>query len=335
MTRETSAAAIDYGALHAEAEADGRRCVVGALILDDRGRAFVHRRSPERRFPPGCWDLVGGHVEPGESLLKALAREVVEETGWQLRGTPQLIHVVDWEAPDGRRREFDFLVDVEGDLTRPRLEVSKHVEYRWLAESETALLDENRGEDGGVVRRLVELSLRSAHPRELTYPHAMVLFVDLAPAHTIRARWDPAMASQIAAHVTLVFPSEVDGIDDLRGASRACRESGRAVPLAVRFGAMRGRGRGVGVRRGWRSRRRLVAAAAADPRRFRARTAAPDAGPPAHEQSGRGGVRSSRGARVRRRHARRRGRARRVRRTPVARGRDLRVTGITAFAAYN
>lgn len=63
--------------------------------------------------------------------------------------------------PSSRRREFDFLVEVEGDLAQPRLEVPKHVEFRWIGPAEVALLDENRAADGGIVRHLVELALGS------------------------------------------------------------------------------------------------------------------------------------------------------------------------------
>ena len=58
--------------------------VAAALVLDDDGRVFVQRRSPDRRLFPNCWDVVGGHIEPGESVEDALRREVNEETGWQL-----------------------------------------------------------------------------------------------------------------------------------------------------------------------------------------------------------------------------------------------------------
>ncbi|MFF9581304.1 NUDIX hydrolase [Streptomyces achromogenes] len=45
---------------------------VGAVVLDRDGRAFAQERGPRRRLFPDCWDIVGGHVEPGESLLDAL-----------------------------------------------------------------------------------------------------------------------------------------------------------------------------------------------------------------------------------------------------------------------
>lgn len=97
--------------------------------------------------------------------MEALAREVAEETGWRLAGTPQLVFTADWledeSDPTSARREFDFLVEVEGDLSSPTLERPQHVEFRWIGPEETSVLDENRGADHGIVRQLVELALRS------------------------------------------------------------------------------------------------------------------------------------------------------------------------------
>jgi 8-oxo-dGTP pyrophosphatase MutT (NUDIX family) len=153
----------DLDALLARAKAEGKIVAVGAIIRDGRGRVFVHRRGPDRRFLPNCWDLVGGHVEAGEDLIAALRREVREETSWTVRGTPELMHVEDWvsEGVDGPEphREFDFYVEVEGDLERPRLEVPKHVEFRWIGPGDTTVLDENRGLDEGFIRRIVERAL--------------------------------------------------------------------------------------------------------------------------------------------------------------------------------
>jgi 8-oxo-dGTP diphosphatase len=228
----------DYERLAARAAADGRTCVVGALILNAQGRVFVHRRGPERRFLPGGWDVVGGHVEPGETLLEALAREVEEETGWRLSGKPQLVYVGDWTLPGdepSQHREFDFLVDVDGDLDAPRLEWPKHTELRWIGADELDLLDENRGADDGIVRHLVEIGLRSAHRGELTTPHAG-LFVTGTLAERIealRSEWDPAMASQVAAHVTVAYPGEVPDLGELLRRARRASSSSPRVRLEL------------------------------------------------------------------------------------------------------
>jgi 8-oxo-dGTP diphosphatase len=153
----------DLDALQARAIADGRRPVVAGLVRNADGKVFVHRRGPDRQFLPNGWDVLGGHVEDGETLLEALAREVEEESGWSLAGTPQLVYVVDWETTDDgtpyRRREFDFVVEVDGDLDRPRLERPQHTEYRWIGREDLDLLDENGGKDHGIVRTIVELAL--------------------------------------------------------------------------------------------------------------------------------------------------------------------------------
>jgi 8-oxo-dGTP diphosphatase len=226
---------VDYRQLQGQAEADGRQCVVSGLILDSSGRAFVHRRSWGRAFLPGGWDVAGGHVDPGETLLEALEREVWEETGWRVVGSPQLIYVADWlyddSDPTSLRREFDFLIDVDGDLARPRLERPQHIEFRWLGVDDISALDENGGRDHGIVRHLVELTLRSAAPGQLQSPHA-VIFLEpavAAPLEALRARWDPAMADQIGSHVTLAYPEESGGVDDL------CDRVGRATAQVAQF----------------------------------------------------------------------------------------------------
>ena len=54
--------------------------IVAAVILDDRGRALLVRKHGARRFIQP-----GGKPEPGEAPLLALARELHEELGVQLR----------------------------------------------------------------------------------------------------------------------------------------------------------------------------------------------------------------------------------------------------------
>ncbi len=53
--------------------------VAGVLVRGDR--VLLGHRSPARSWCPEVWDVVGGHVEPGEDERAALVRELREELG--------------------------------------------------------------------------------------------------------------------------------------------------------------------------------------------------------------------------------------------------------------
>jgi 8-oxo-dGTP diphosphatase len=145
------------------------RLVVGAVILDDAGRAFVHRRGPNRTLFPNCWDLPGGHVEPGEAPLEALAREVEEETGWRLGRVIAELGEMRWTGNDGvPRRELDYLVEVDGDLDAPRLEEPDHVEFAWVKLDEVDRLMEQGTPLDADIRNIVSRGLIEAARRAVS-----------------------------------------------------------------------------------------------------------------------------------------------------------------------
>lgn len=52
--------------------------VVAAALIDRNGRVLLQQRGAGRAHE-GLWEFPGGKVEPGESLVKALIRELAEE----------------------------------------------------------------------------------------------------------------------------------------------------------------------------------------------------------------------------------------------------------------
>lgn len=60
---------------------EGARECVGALLRRDDGRVLLARRVARAAWYPDAWDMVGGHVEPGERTEDALVREIREELG--------------------------------------------------------------------------------------------------------------------------------------------------------------------------------------------------------------------------------------------------------------
>ncbi|MBR8828159.1 MAG: NUDIX hydrolase [Gomphosphaeria aponina SAG 52.96 = DSM 107014] len=79
-----------------------RLAVVG-LFVDSNEVLMLHQMT----FPePDCWDLPGGGLEPHESLLEGLQREVKEETGIENFTIEKLLTVAESFFPEG---EGNFL----------------------------------------------------------------------------------------------------------------------------------------------------------------------------------------------------------------------------------
>jgi 8-oxo-dGTP pyrophosphatase MutT (NUDIX family) len=77
---------------------------VRGLVLDGQNRVFLVQHS----YVPG-WHMPGGGVEPGETLLQALARELAEEGNIELTEPPAL-HGVFYNARISRRDHVALFV---------------------------------------------------------------------------------------------------------------------------------------------------------------------------------------------------------------------------------
>jgi 8-oxo-dGTP diphosphatase len=66
--------------------------VVAGVLLDARGRVLLARRT-EGRDLAGLWEFPGGKVDPGETPMQALARELREELGIRVQAAEPLVAV--------------------------------------------------------------------------------------------------------------------------------------------------------------------------------------------------------------------------------------------------
>ena len=69
---------------------------VKAFKKNSEGKYLLLKRSPEKYGQvKGSWDIVDGRIEPGTTLLDNLKREIMEETGLEVLGTPKLLAAQD------------------------------------------------------------------------------------------------------------------------------------------------------------------------------------------------------------------------------------------------
>lgn len=104
---------------------------VKVLLKNEQGKYLLIRRSPEAYPEVGpTWDIVGGRIELGTTLLENLRREVKEEIGLYLKGGPTLIAAQDI-LRDGKRHIVRLTYKGVIDGT-PRLD-SDHTEFKWVS----------------------------------------------------------------------------------------------------------------------------------------------------------------------------------------------------------
>ncbi|MER3556097.1 MAG: DNA mismatch repair protein MutT [Meiothermus sp.] len=134
--------------------------VAAAILMDKQGRVLLVANDWSRRGKVR-YTLPGGMVEPGETLVGAVEREVREETGLRVKATDHLAYVIQVEdAKKGERTvamafraHYDGLLnprDPDGHIVEARFFTPEEVavkleEHRPLAEP---LLDYLRGERG-------------------------------------------------------------------------------------------------------------------------------------------------------------------------------------------
>lgn len=104
---------------------------VKILLKNKEGKYLLIRRNLEK-YPEikGEWDIVGGRIEEGKSLLDNLKREIKEEINLNLEEEPKLIAAQDiLRIPGKHVVRLTYLGNIEGE---PQLDMDENIDYKWL-----------------------------------------------------------------------------------------------------------------------------------------------------------------------------------------------------------
>lgn len=114
---------------------------VKILLKNKKGKYLLLRRSVKKYPEVGDnrWDIVGGRINPGVTLLENLRREVKEETGLKLVGEPHLVAAQDILRIPGRHVvRLTYIGEAGGEI---RIDSDEHDDYKWYAKEKMKHLE--------------------------------------------------------------------------------------------------------------------------------------------------------------------------------------------------
>ena len=126
------------------------RCNVIMIFSPDKSRMLMCRRTREPFL--GKYNMVGGHIEPGESDDEAAYRELFEETGIT-KDDVRLVHAMDFFY---RFEDFEMQV-YAGRLKREIEPVGEENPLLWLAVKENYFDYSRFAGNGSIGHLLIEV----------------------------------------------------------------------------------------------------------------------------------------------------------------------------------
>ena len=114
------------------------RVCAGGLLL--RGNEILlAKRSADREFYPGVWDVVGGHCEGNETPTAALIRELEEEIGVRAVAFEEIATLEEPRPVEHGEAKYHIFAVIAW-TGEPRLQSTEHSELGWLSLDQALVL---------------------------------------------------------------------------------------------------------------------------------------------------------------------------------------------------
>lgn len=130
--------------------------ITACAFLHRNGRLFVAKRANTKKFLPGKFELPGGHIEFGESLIDGLKREFREEFGVEIV-VGEVIHAFTGMNGNNHEVEIDFLAEMVDAHAEIKLNPKDHSEFRWVSKAEVDSFWDKQDPEYQAIQRGFEL----------------------------------------------------------------------------------------------------------------------------------------------------------------------------------
>ena len=116
--------------------------------FDGVEKVFLAKRAKTKKFLPDVYELLGGHIERGESSIDGLKREIKEELGMKIE-IGDSFFTFSYDGRDSQTTETIYFAQFAEPIENIKLNSEDHSESNWFAENEIGkIISENkRGND--------------------------------------------------------------------------------------------------------------------------------------------------------------------------------------------
>jgi 8-oxo-dGTP diphosphatase len=109
--------------------------LIQKAVIREGDKYLIGLRSQNAEYFPLHWDFPGGKLEPNEDPLQGIAREVLEETGLEVRPI-KVLGVYEFDLDNKGENTHRFTIySTELISGEPRLS-PEHLEQRWATRDE-------------------------------------------------------------------------------------------------------------------------------------------------------------------------------------------------------
>ncbi len=109
------------------------------ILLKNKDEKYLVMLRSGIKYPEAGakWEVPGGRIDPGTQLTDNLKREVMEETGLEIEGEPELIAAQDILKTNKHIVRLTYTGEGEGEVKLS----DEHTDFKWLTLEEISKLE--------------------------------------------------------------------------------------------------------------------------------------------------------------------------------------------------
>jgi 8-oxo-dGTP diphosphatase len=110
----------------------------GILFVNDKGQVLLCLRDNKPNIPcPNCWDIIGGHIEEGETPEECIGREVKEEIG-------KTIEKLNFYKKYNMKDKIQYTYWEKANIDIEQTTLTEGQKLKWFTEEEIKKLPEEK-----------------------------------------------------------------------------------------------------------------------------------------------------------------------------------------------